>query len=242
MGSMEHQSDPTDDTVILYTSPPADSTLGLDAETAQFVPLDPTAQTAQTAPTAPTAQFGQVSEGPDYWEERYRHERSRKRLFLGTTIGAGLLAVGLGVVAFATNSGQTWASDAPAAAPTSPAASGQDGSGQTDGLATDPGLNDGVPKTAPADPQVPNGDDLGQLDPLTANSPQLRHLLRDLMSGRHDPDALLDRAVSRGLLTSDQADQLRQYFSASAFPDGSSGTDQSGGSAAGSDDGNADQT
>lgn len=197
MVSMRPESDPTDDTVVLYTTP--------DDATMQFAPLTAT----QTAP--PT------EDSPQYWQEKYRRERSRKSLFLGTTIGASLLAVGLAVVLFTGDSGRTTAST-PVAAPSTPASSGAESPGQSDGQAADQGQNDSAPGNAaatpgPVDPQTPNDNALGALgDSLPADSPQLRHLIRELLSGRHDRDELLAEAVSEGLLSSEAADQIREYL------------------------------
>lgn len=198
MVNMRPESDPTDDTVVLYTTP--------DDATMQFAPLTAT----QTAP--PT------DDSPQYWQERYRRERSRKSLFLGTTIGASLLAVGLAVVLFTGDSGRTWAANTPEALPSTPASSAAEDPGQSDGQAADQGQNDSAPGSVAAtpglvDPQSPDDNALGALgDSLPADSPQLRHLIRELLSGRHDRDELLAEAVQEGLLSSEAADQIRQYL------------------------------
>lgn len=149
-----------------------------------------------------------------YWEGRFRKERTRKRILLVTTVLAGMLAIGLGVTAWGLAQTNPLVS---AATGLADRLDGGSGDSQPDAVAPD-GTS---PDTTDPDSTSPDGAE----GDGSAPDLQLPESLQDLGSalGITDVDQLIDMAVSAGLLTQEQADQLRAALSAGAADSGQSG-------------------
>lgn len=149
-----------------------------------------------------------------YWEGRFRKERTRKRILLVTTVLAGMLAIGLGVTAWGLAQTNPLVS---AATDLADRLDGGSGDSQPDAVAPD----SASPDTTDPDSTSPDRAE----DDGSAPDVPLPQSLQDLGSalGITDVDQLIDMAVSAGLLTQEQADQLRAALSAGAAGSGQSG-------------------
>lgn len=150
----------------------------------------------------------------EYWQGRYRRQRT------WTIVLGGLLAAGLVFLAVpaALLAGGLIARDATTAGSSEPAPATPDGSDQL------PSTPDG--QTSPDGEGTPDG---GGDDLTTAPLPEeLRGL--GSMLGINNLDELLDKAVSMGLMTEEQADKLREAARSgqSLLPGWGDGSDQGG--------------
>lgn len=197
------------------------------------LPFPPVAAQSDAPVGGPASGYGysgayaQASAEAAHWEGRFRRERTRKRILAVTTVLAGMLAIGLGVTAWGLAQTNPLVSTASGLADR---LGGSSGGSQPDASSPDANSPDAISPDATApDPtspsQSPTSPD-GSAGDGTAPDLQLPEALRDLGSalGITDVNQLIDMAVSGGLLTQEQADQLRALLSAGAGAAGSSTT------------------
>ncbi|MGB8021410.1 MAG: hypothetical protein WCF04_09305 [Candidatus Nanopelagicales bacterium] len=158
--------------------------------------------------------YAQAAGDAAYWEGRYRKERTRKRILLVTAVLTGMLAIGLGITAWGLAQTNPLVS---AATDLADRLDGDSTDSQPDAIAPDGTSPD---TTAPDSTTPDDAEGDGSAQDL-----QLPESLRDLGSalGITDVDQLIDMAESAGLLTQEQADQLRAALSAGAAGSGQAG-------------------
>jgi len=179
------------------------------------------------------------ADGAELWHRKYKRERTARRVFVGTTVAAGVAAVGMGIWGLTANLNDSPVSVAGLLGSGLQAPDSSTGSGNGRGGAPGSGAPEGGGVAGGI------GSMLGNLfnSDGSLNSDALDQLKGSAQGGSGQLDRIVGLAESSGIITSDQAKQLRDALSSSTGS-GSTGSGASDGGGGIGDllDGNSDDS